>query len=76
MLQKIDLVDHFSKKAEKLFDSIEAEAAADFDSNYLSINFLYKDVEFIGSRFIANLFDPKKLLEKTNLLGFEYCLAF
>ena len=56
-----------------MFESIEGDAA-DSDSDYISINFLYNDGEFIGSQFIPNLFDTEKILEKLNLLGFEYCL--
>ena len=72
MVQKIDLVDHFCKQWEKLFESIERKAAD--DSDYISIKFLYNYGEFIGSKFIPNSFDPEKILEKLNLYGYEYCL--
>ena len=72
MVQKIDLVDHFCKQWEKLFESIERKAAD--DSDYISIKFLCNYGEFIGSKFIPNSFDPEKILEKLNLYGYEYCL--
>ena len=56
------IVDHFWKKAEKLFESIDGKAAADADSDYICINFLYNDGEFIGSKFLRNSPDPEKTL--------------
>ena len=64
----------FFKKAEKLFESIEGEAAANTVSDYNSISILYNDDKFIGSKFIPNPLDPEKILEKLNLLGFQHCL--
>ena len=56
MVQKID---EFCKKAEKLFDAIEGEAIADFFSDYLPINFLYKDGEFTDSKLYQIHLIPK-----------------
>ena len=70
----VEKIVEFFKKAEKLFEANEGKATADVDSDCLSINFLYKNGEFISSKFIPDSFDPEKVLKKLNLLGLKYSL--
>ena len=62
MVQKID---EFYKKAEKLFETIEGEATADVDSDYLFINFICIDSEFISSKIYTKFICFQKETQKT-----------